>query len=395
MAPEQIEGGEVDARADVFGVGVLLYECMVGHLPFDGSNPAQVLRRVLDGVYPEAQRERPSVGARWSKILDRALAHLPEDRFSDANVMRDALLAELVRLEVSTPDRDLAAWIDDPAAFDEAHRGRIVDRLCILAKEARKRGDVLCAAADYNRALANAPDDPNLLRIVAGMNRAERRARAMRRAGRIAGAVVALGGIALAGMRMTHPRPHPVAEAPSSVVPPAVPSDSSGPAAASGTAPSPAASQRPRPIALLHEAPRITERRVTLDLKPPMGVSVSIDGQPERGVSTGDALALNPRAHTLSFSCPVCMPVQLPVDAADRDSTLSVSVPVKPATLVVDGDVSRTYQVVEHPELVVRAGTNIVPLRSAYEPVTVKQIETGQAVSVRLEAARTLHVAFP
>src|SRR3984957_558765 len=49
MAPEQIEGGEVDARADVFGMGVLLYECMVGHLPFEGNNPAQVLRRVLDG----------------------------------------------------------------------------------------------------------------------------------------------------------------------------------------------------------------------------------------------------------------------------------------------------------------------------------------------------------
>ena len=50
MAPEQIEGGDVDGRADVFGMGVLLYECMVGHLPFEGNNPAQVLRRVLDGI---------------------------------------------------------------------------------------------------------------------------------------------------------------------------------------------------------------------------------------------------------------------------------------------------------------------------------------------------------
>src|SRR5262249_23601708 len=67
MAPEQIEGGEVSPRADVFGLGVLLYECMVGHLPFEGKNPAQVLRRVLEGSCAAADRERPSVGARWAK----------------------------------------------------------------------------------------------------------------------------------------------------------------------------------------------------------------------------------------------------------------------------------------------------------------------------------------
>ncbi len=77
MAPEQIDGGDVDARADVFGLGVLLYECMVGHLPFEGNNPAQVLRRVLEGIYPSAEREQPKVGRRWSRILDRALARAP------------------------------------------------------------------------------------------------------------------------------------------------------------------------------------------------------------------------------------------------------------------------------------------------------------------------------
>src|SRR4029077_6944466 len=63
MAPEQIEGGEVSARSDVFGLGVLLYECMVGKLPFDGKNPAQVLRRVLEGSFTRTERARPTVGA--------------------------------------------------------------------------------------------------------------------------------------------------------------------------------------------------------------------------------------------------------------------------------------------------------------------------------------------
>src|SRR5262249_30686337 len=121
MAPEQIEGGEVDARADVFSLGVLLYECMVGHLPFEGNNPAQVRRRVLDGIYPSAEREKPSVGKVWSQILDRALARAAEDRYADANAMRDALLAELKRVGVDAPRAELEAWLDDPEAYAASH----------------------------------------------------------------------------------------------------------------------------------------------------------------------------------------------------------------------------------------------------------------------------------
>jgi len=395
MAPEQIEGGEVDARSDVFGAGVLLYECMVGHLPFDGANPAQVLRRVLDGVYPVAHREHPPVGASWSKILDRALARAPADRFPDASAMRDAIAAELHRLDVEAPARDLEDWIDDPASFDAAYGNKLVDRLCTLAGDARKRGDVLAAAADYNRALALRPHDPSLLRIVAGMNRAERRGRALRRVGRIAAAAVGLSALAAAATRIVHGYAQPMPERPlSTATAPPAGSASGVPAGAPSTvtAPQPGPTATRLPFVIREPRP---ERRVTIDLKPPMGVSVSIDGQPSRDVSTGEALTLSARAHSLAFSCPVCTSVQVGIDASERDTTLVVSVPVKPATLVVEGDVSRTYQIVEHPELAIRTGTNTVPLRSAYEPVTIKQIETGSAVSVRLEAAKTIHAAFP
>ncbi|HEY5146758.1 MAG TPA: hypothetical protein VII82_08315, partial [Polyangiaceae bacterium] len=253
----------------------------------------------------------------------------------------------------------------------------------------------LGAAADYNRALAHAPNDPHLLRIVAGMNRAERRGRLIGRAARGFVVVAGLAGLAFATVRLVrtgHAEAGPLERAspaavtsvptlPSaSILVPSPPSSSSA-RAASSTVPS-------------REPPRILERHVTLDLKPPMGVSLSIDGLPERGVSTGDSLALGTRAHTLAFSCPVCATVVLNVEASDRDTTLAVSVPVKPAILVIDGDVSRTYQLVEHPELVVRAGFNTIPLRSTFDPVTVRQIESGDSVSVRLEAAKTLHATF-
>jgi serine/threonine protein kinase len=395
MVPEQIEGGEVDGRADVFGVGVLLYECMVGHLPFDGTNPAQVLRRVLDGIYPEAQRERPVIGSAWSKVLDRALARNPADRFADATVMRDAVAGELNRLGVDHPERDFEAWLEDPQGFEEEREKTIIHRLRTLASEARKRGDSLGAAADYNRALAHAPNDPHLLRIVAGMNRAERRGRLIGRAARGLVVVAGLAGLAFATARLVR-TDHAEAGPLESALPAAMASAPALPSA-SILVPSPPTSSSARTAASTvpsREPPRILERHVTLDLKPPMGVSLSIDGLPERGVSTGDSLGLGTRAHTLAFSCPVCSTVVVNVEASDRDTTLAVSVPVKPAILVIDGDVSRTYQLVEHPELVVRAGFNTIPLRSTFDPVTVRQIESGDSVSVRLEAAKTLHAAF-
>ncbi len=402
MAPEQIEGGEVDARSDVYGLGILFYECAVGHLPFEGNNPAQVLRRVLDGVYAEAQNERPAIGARWGAIIRQALAHSQADRFQDANAMREAIAAEFERLGVGSPHGDLESWLDASEAYDASHDGPLIERLCALAAEARKRGDVIAAAGDYNRALALAPQDPQLLRIVAGLHRAETRARFVRRAGAAAAMIAVLGGTGVGvaralrhhGGERTATLGEPVVLAPTGVVAgdPMPQGASSRPV--TNAAPPPRASSlstRPAPPPPLVRA---AERRFTLDLKPPMGVALSIDGQPPVGVSTGDAVPLDTRAHMLSFTCPVCTSVELAVPGGDKDGTLVASVPIKPATLVVDGDVAGTYQVVEHPELGVRAGTNMVPLRSAFERVTVKRIDTGDSVTVRLEAAKTMHASF-
>jgi eukaryotic-like serine/threonine-protein kinase len=398
MAPEQIEGGDVDARADVFGLGVLLYECMVGHLPFEGNNPAQVLRRVLDGRYPEAQTERPTVGSRWSAVLDRALAHVPADRFEDANAVRGAIVAELDRVGFAEPAREVAAWFGDPVAYGESHAKRMIEKLCGLGAEARRRGDVLSAAADYNRALAQAPDDPNLLRIVASMNRAEVLARTLRRAAVALLLMVGLGAVAFVTGRWLRARAaavsetsaHPVVSAPA---PPAT----SGPAATPSIAGNAAAPKIPLRIGApppVVPAPKAVERRLTLDLTPSMGVIVSVDDGPPRHVSTGDALSLDGKAHALAFTCEVCTVVHRDVAAGDKDDTMKMVVPIKPAMLFIEGDVDKTYQILQHPEVTVRAGTNVVSLGSAFERVTVEQIETKASVPVRLEAGNSVRAAF-
>jgi hypothetical protein len=293
----------------------------------------------------------------------------------------------------------------------------MIARLCELAAEARKRGDVLSAASDYNRALAHAPGDPQLLRIVAGMNRAEARTRYIRRGavGLVAASILAIAAFGVARMRPRPPTlralPESQAELPSAVETAAASSDSPNPLAVVSASPSdslPAAAASPArrivplaPAGKESASPRAVERQIRLDMKPPMGVSVSVDGEPSREVSTGDRLTLDSRPHSLVFSCPrrggddPCEAVRLSVPAGEKDDTLVVYVPVKPATLVVNGDVAKTYQIVQHPETPVRAGTNTVALKSAYEVVTVKEIETGDSVSVRLAAGQTVPAAFP
>jgi len=191
MAPEQIEGGDVNARSDVFGLGVMLYETLVGKLPFDGKNPAQVLRRVLDGQFTPADRARPTVGARFSAIVGRALAHEPSARFASSAELGAALCEELKSLGFVDLRAELRAFLADPDAYRAAYEPRIVERLIARGQEAREQRDVPLSAASLNRALAFRPDDAELLSEVTSLGRAER----LRR--NVLSAALALGGSAV------------------------------------------------------------------------------------------------------------------------------------------------------------------------------------------------------
>jgi serine/threonine-protein kinase len=405
MAPEQIEGGDVDARADVFGLGVLLYECMVGHLPFEGNNPAQVLRRVLEGRYPEAQAERPLVGGRWSALLDRALAHAPADRFADAGAMRDAIIAELARLGIATPRVELESWLDDPEGYAATHTKLMIERLCALGAEERKRGDALAAASDYNRALAHAPEDPQLLRIVAGMNRAEARARNLKRAATALVLAVGLGGLAFGVGKLLH-RPavtqDPEATSGAAIVPSTPPSVvASTDPTASVTASATTTAAHPLPSftvgAVRDAAPvKAAERTLALDLFPPMGMTMTVDGASPRDVRTGDTVTVNGDVHTLAFSCAddLCEARSIPVVAGDKDLPIVAHLKIRPATLLIKGDPADNYQIASRPEVHLVAGTNTVPMQRTSERVTVKQLETGSTQAATLIPGKSATVAF-
>jgi serine/threonine-protein kinase len=196
MAPEQIEGSSVDVRADVFGLGVLLYECLVGHLPFDGKNPAQVLKAVLDGTFAPADKERPEVGARFAAIVSRALAREAERRHESITALAKALSNELQLLGFDSAVEEVAQFVDNPKQYLDAFPRRIAERLSTAGEQARKQRQMAPAAQHFNRALAYRPGDPELIAKVTGLRRYWQLRRAARQTIIVAAVVL---GVSLVG----------------------------------------------------------------------------------------------------------------------------------------------------------------------------------------------------
>jgi tetratricopeptide (TPR) repeat protein len=85
MSPEQARGTrDVSARADVFALGCVLFECLAGSPPFVGSNLHAVMANLLAGRTPRLSERRPDAPAVLDALLARMLAHDPADRFPDA-----------------------------------------------------------------------------------------------------------------------------------------------------------------------------------------------------------------------------------------------------------------------------------------------------------------------
>jgi serine/threonine-protein kinase len=398
MAPEQIEGGDVDARADVFGLGVLLYETMVGHLPFEGKNPAQVLRRVLEGIYPSAERESPKVGKRWSAILDKALARSPSERYASATEMREAILSELSAMGIASARAELEAWLDDPAAPPDARDASTIAKLCERGREARSKGRVLDAASHFNRALAYAPHDPALLKIVSSMHRSRAVRDFLVRAVPLLFVSAALCAAAFFGTRAVR---HRLAQAPSAV-PSAAPAPSPSASAPPPVMPPPAPTRLASPLPMPHfalPAPKAVERSVTLELqRPPFGVLVAVDGASLGEAHTGQIVLLDGKPHELRFTCMeegVCEPGTKVIPAGEEPQIpVTVSLNIKPAAIVVDGDPGQNYGLEEFPGIPVRVGFPTSVHLEHNVVVHVVERPSGRRVTGRLSPGKETHVTF-
>jgi serine/threonine-protein kinase len=92
MSPEQLrEEPQLDQRADIYGLGCVLYEMLSGGPPYTGRTLSEVATRILRGPVPSVRPVRPEVPAAVEEAISRALAKAPGDRFSTAAEMAAAL----------------------------------------------------------------------------------------------------------------------------------------------------------------------------------------------------------------------------------------------------------------------------------------------------------------
>jgi serine/threonine-protein kinase len=91
MAPEQILGEAVDRRADVFSLGVLLFEISTRTRLYSAMSNATAMRQILDGEVADPAERRPGYPAELTAIVRRALARNPADRYQTARELVDEL----------------------------------------------------------------------------------------------------------------------------------------------------------------------------------------------------------------------------------------------------------------------------------------------------------------
>ncbi len=91
MAPEQIQGEATDHRADIFSLGVVLYEMLTGEKPFRGENVTVVTHRIVYDSYTPPEEHVGHLPERLQEVLARALAKDPDDRYSRVRELADEL----------------------------------------------------------------------------------------------------------------------------------------------------------------------------------------------------------------------------------------------------------------------------------------------------------------
>ncbi len=200
MAPEHVQGRPLDYRTDVFAAGIVLYQLTTAKLPFEGKNPHEVLKRIAECKFVDPRQLNPRIGNRLGRIILRAMAAEPKDRFPTISEMVGALESYLEESGVAADkvQAELGRYFGSPAAYELALRERLIDHLTRAGQQLLTSDNRAGALDVFDRVLTIDPDNAKVIGILDGINRRVRV--------KTTAAVVILAGMLGAGVWGIHRR---------------------------------------------------------------------------------------------------------------------------------------------------------------------------------------------
>ncbi|MBI3652457.1 MAG: protein kinase [Acidobacteria bacterium] len=120
MSPEQIRGEATDARADIYSLGILLYEMLTGRVPFDSSSEYELMRRQVEDAPLPPRTFTKEIPLALEQVIMRALAKKPEARFQTADEFRAVMLKNVGAATARLMDPSAAATVRQPTPAQAA-----------------------------------------------------------------------------------------------------------------------------------------------------------------------------------------------------------------------------------------------------------------------------------